>query len=109
MKLWLDDIRPMPDDFDIWCTSASSAIECITMFSITDEKKRYITEISFDHDLGLEMNGTGYDVAEWIEEAAYYNMIPRIKWNIHSANPVGRINIETAMVNADKYWRKNNA
>lgn len=57
--------------------------------------------ISFDHDLGEPENGTGYDVAKWIEEMAHTDpsfMVP--EWAIHSANPVGRENIRRAMWSA---------
>lgn len=94
MKLWLDDIRPMPDDFDIWAKTAKEAYQYIDT-----GKVRYI---SFDHDLGD--GETGYDVAVYIEMRAFNNDIPRIEWNVHSANPVGRENIIFAMKNADKFW-----
>ena len=59
--------------------------------------------ISFDHDLG-DNRLSGYDLAKWVERRAHLNQIKRITWDIHSANPVGRKNIEMAMSNADKYW-----
>ena len=64
--------------------------------------------ISFDHDLGKPyMNVqevTGYDVAKVIEGLAHMNVMARIKWGVHSANPVGRKNIELAMVSAERFW-----
>lgn len=99
MKLWLDDVRLPPDGWD-WKVTASEAIEAL--------KTGKYTQISFDHDLGdphgLENLGTGYEVAAWIEEQAYFGQIKRLIWKIHSANPVGRRNIEAAMINADKFW-----
>lgn len=96
MKLWLDDIRPAPPGYDIIAKTANEAITHL----VTGK----ITEMSFDHDLGDLMAGTGYTVARWLELAAYTCTIPRIKWAIHSANPVGRKNIEVALINADRYW-----
>lgn len=97
MKIWLDDIRPMPDDFDCHCLRADIAINLL--------KTGIVSEISFDHDLGEPENGTGYDVAKFIEERAYDGTLPfPIGWAIHSSNPVGRRNIEAAMKNAAKYW-----
>lgn len=96
IQLWLDDVRPMPFGFDIHAKTEQDAIELL--------KTGNITHISFDHDLGNPENGTGYNVAKFIEEKAYYGKIPPLTWTIHSANPVGRKNIESAMNNADKFW-----
>mgnify|MGYP006350909759 CR=1 FL=1 len=54
-----------------------------------------------------ENENNGYFVAKKVEALAFANEIPRIKWSIHSQNPVGRKNIEMAMKNADKYWSQN--
>lgn len=96
MKLWLDDVREMPDDFDVWVKTADEAIKYI------DTGK--VNFISFDHDLGEEE--TGYDVAVYIALKAFHNEIPRIEYVVHSANPVGRENIIFAMKNAQKFWRQ---
>lgn len=95
MKLWLDDVRPMPPDYDKHVTCAADAI-----IELASGK---VTKISFDHDLGQDR--TGYDVACAIETGAYDNMIPKLEWEIHSANPVGRKNIEAAMQSAERWWQ----
>ena len=94
MKIWLDDIRSMPEGFDIWCKTAEHAISMIAMAKVD--------YISFDHDLGD--GKTGYDVAKWIEERTFDGWNFSMKWDIHSSNSVGRRNIEMAMNNASKYW-----
>ena len=94
MRIWLDDIRPMPEDFDIHVTNGMEAMKHIAGGKVT--------HISFDHDLGLDMSG--YAVACCVEAAAYANRIPRITWAIHSANPVGRDNIKACMEKAERYW-----
>ena len=94
IKLWLDDIRTPPDDSWTWAKTYDEALEYIT--------KNVVSEISFDHDLGAEQ--TGYSVAKAIEHHAYYDIVSRMEWNIHSANPVGRRNIEQAMQSADRFW-----
>ena len=99
MKLWLDDVRPKPSDYDVAVTDANEAIRWL--------ETGQVTEISLDHDLGTEL--TGYTVAAWIERAAHNNEIPRLIWHIHSANPVGRQNMTMALQNADKYWDEQNA
>lgn len=99
MKIYLDDIRENPYPYHIPVRNAPVAIEFI--------KTGNVTHISFDHDLGEPENGTGYDVAVAIEELAFNDKIKPIKWTIHSANPVGRVNIERAMRSADRYWERN--
>lgn len=97
MRIWLDDLRKMPVGYDIHVTTAQQAIELLGNKGVTD--------ISLDHDLGQEECGTGYDVALWIERQAFLGFLPPLYWQIHSANPVGRSNIEIALNNADHYWQ----
>lgn len=97
MRLWLDDIREIPDDFDHWAKTAQEAIHAMVYYRIT--------HISFDHDLGHDTK-TGYTVAKWIEMQAFNGWLAPITWQIHSANPVGRKNIQAAMEAADRYWSR---
>lgn len=111
MRVYLDDVRPMPDDFDCLCLTANEAINLL--------RTGLVTHISFDHDLGepIEDVGSGYMVASKIEEWAYgiykpyleYGVkFPPLTWEIHSGNPVGRENIRRAMVSAERFWTKEN-
>ena len=98
MKIWIDDLRNprqhgKPDY--LWFTEPDMVM------SFLDQN--IITAISFDHDLG-EGRLTGYDIAKYIEELAATGRHQRIEWTIHSSNPVGRTNIELAMMQADRYW-----
>lgn len=95
MKIWLDDERPMPPEFDIWLRTADSAIRTLRVGGVT--------RISLDHDLGEEL--TGYDVAKFIEEAAYKKTLAPMEVTIHSANAVGRKNMEVAIQRANMYWQ----
>lgn len=95
IKIWLDDIRPPPDNTWMATTTAVSAIDCFS--SINN-----VEFISFDHDLGTKL--TGYSVAKFIELMAYEGKLKRVRWDIHSANPVGKANIEMAMRKAEEYW-----
>ena len=45
-------------------------------------------------------------VACYIEEAAFKGTLKRLKWHVHSGNPVGRKKMEVALRNADKSWKK---
>lgn len=101
MKVWLDDkdegTRKMPEGYDRHAKEAQTAINWIEGFTVT--------EISLDHDLGDEsIVGSGYTVAKHIEERAFQGCIPRIKWHLHTDNPVGRDRMRVALENADRYW-----
>jgi hypothetical protein len=94
-NLYLDDVRETPKGFNLRAYTAQEAIEMLST--------RRIDSISFDHDLGPEEAGTGYDVAKWIEEKAYTDPAFKMpEWTIHSANPVGIKNIESAMKSAER-------
>lgn len=95
--LWLDDVRPMPKGFH----SHAKTVEEAQSFFLNNE----VSFISFDHDLGE--GKTGYDLAKWLEDMVMTKgCLPsnsqKLEWVIHSANPVGRANIEMAMRNVDK-------
>jgi hypothetical protein len=97
MRIWLDDVRPMPEGFDVHIKNAMEAMKLIALGTVT--------HISFDHDLGLDMSG--YAVACCVEAAAFASRIPRLTWAVHSANPVGRENITACMKKAEQYWEPN--
>lgn len=98
MRVWLDDERPMPPGYDL---HLYTAVETIRLLS-----QGKVTCISLDHDLG-EYGGTGYEVACYIEQAAYEGTLQPLEINIHSANPVGRGRMEQALTNASRYWGDN--
>jgi hypothetical protein len=102
MKIWLDDQINDPEcpnrhTPDGWY-GTSSVLEVARLV-----KEGKVTYISFDHDLGKPFF-TGYLLARLIETWAFYGMVGRIEWDIHSANPVGRKNIQDAMVSANLSW-----
>jgi hypothetical protein len=97
INLWLDDKRPMPNGYDLHVYTAQDAIDVL--------KTGNVNMISLDHDLGDEKKvGSGYQVACWIEEAAYNKTIPLLYWSIHSQNGVGVLNMMRALDNANRYW-----
>lgn len=63
-----------------------------------------VESVSLDHDLGLERAGTGVDVAKWIEEQAFHGNLPRLRWRVHSQNPIGARNMRQALLNAERFW-----
>src|SRR3990167_6160854 len=94
-RLWVDDIRPMPEGFDLWAKTANEAVALLLMNTVGF--------VSFDHDLG---GSTGYEVAKWVEQAAFEGLIGPFEWEVHSSNPVGRQNIEAALRKAEQYWSR---
>lgn len=96
MKVWLDDERPMPEGYDQHVRTAAEAIALLV--------GERVGLISLDHDLGEDQNGSGYDVATFIEQAAYNGTLPPIEVRIHSANPVGRVRMEHAIARAQEFW-----
>jgi hypothetical protein len=94
MKLWLDDNRK-PSRSWAWATTYKQAISCL--------KSGRVKQISLDHDLGE--GKTGYDVAVWVEEQAAKGKLKKMKWSVHSQNPIGRVRIEAAMRSAERFWK----
>lgn len=95
IKVWLDDVRPMPEHFDVHVRTAEEAI----MLLCTDS----VSEISLDHDLG-EGKTDGYQVAKFIEEGAFMGTRHRMKVFIHTDNAAARPRMVAAIKNANKYW-----
>lgn len=123
--LWLDDVRnplennwlafsPLQGAYDvIWVKSYKE-------FVVWIENNGLPTAICFDHDLGdnfsfretgnisdwfdLENNKeyTGYDCAKWLVEYCMDNNKKLPLYNIQSANPVGKENIDKLLKNFNK-------
>jgi hypothetical protein len=88
-KLYLDDLRPIPDNY-IGLRSYAEFVNHITDFGLPDF-------ISFDHDLGLEESG--YDCAKWLVNYCLDNDYRLPQFNVHSQNPVGKENILSLLNN----------
>ena len=88
-KLYLDDLRtPVTEGWTV-VRSFEEATSYIELHGIP-------SMISFDHDLGD--GKTGYDFAKWLVECdlSRRHVFPKhFKFNVHSANPVGKKNIES--------------
>lgn len=91
-KLWLDDVRPKPEDtleyHWLWYKTAEAMIADLKNYinwggpTINTQ----IIEISLDNDLG-EGNMEGYQVLDWLESL----LIPvDFAIHIHTSNPVAR-------------------
>lgn len=109
-KLYLDDIRtPNSDGWDI--------VRNYEQFVDWIQKNGAPDIVSFDHDLadihynpntyiqGFKYHEkTGYDCAKWLCEYCMINGLPMPKWNVHSANPVGKENIIQLLKNFEKKY-----
>jgi hypothetical protein len=104
-KLFLDDER-MPHAVT-WVEMPLGPWEIVRSY---DQFVNYITEngipsfISFDHDLSVEDQGknpnksqfkekTGYDCAKWLVEKCMNENRMFPKYQVHSMNPIGAMNI----------------
>ena len=96
MKISLDDLRPVPDEFDLVFRSGKAFLEYLK-----ENPNQHYELISFDHDLG-ENTLTGYDVVKEIVDDLDINFtFDRIQF--HTANIVGFRNMYYYLVNAQIY------
>lgn len=98
ISVWLDDVRPMPAGYNIHAKTAKEAIDLLSNGDVD--------RISLDHDLGEPANGTGMDVAKFIEKQAFEGKIKPPRASLHTSNPVGRANMAQAIRNAYEYWER---
>ena len=122
--LWLDDYRnPLEDDWLVF-SPISHPFKTIWVKTYRDFINYIIdnglpTAICFDHDLGLEVafaarekgmskrqsrklkyfEKTGYDCAKWLVEYCLDNNLKLPLFNIQSANPAGKENIQKLLDN----------
>jgi hypothetical protein len=76
MKLWLDDVRPVPDGW----TWAKHVEEAVSLMESAD-----VEEASLDHDLG-EGFEEGHRLVLWMVE---HDSWPSEALSVHSSNPPG--------------------
>ena len=75
-KLWVDDLRPPPDNTWHWATTSDEAVQLL--------QDKCISELSLDHDLGGD--DTTRPVVMFMCNEEVWPPIIRC----HSMNPVGR-------------------
>lgn len=99
-NLWLDDFREAPKDGRDWLVA-----RCYQ--DAVDYFIQYVTKgfdiISLDHDLGEDK--TGYDFLKFILFFVrdYPEHLDNTTILCHSANPVGKANIEATVTNFFQY------
>lgn len=100
MKLWLDDVREPPAEWEsyFWASNAPVAIEALATMEFD--------EVSLDHDLGPPEAGEGYDVLLWIEERVRLDGYVPPKMSVHSANSPARARMERAIAAIDWWYSR---
>lgn len=108
--IYLDDLR-YPTTKHEWelCRNVKQFKEAIEQW--LNFFGRYGDEsltLSFDHDLGDDDEPTGYDAVKWLVEFCMeFNVSPaQITLNVHSANPVGKKNIEAYWENFQRVFEE---
>lgn len=107
--LWLDDIRnPFVADWLLQYAPDYERDEVVWVKNYT-EFGNWITEnglpdmICFDHDLGESDEKTGHDCGKWLVEYCMDNDMDLPMWEIQSANPTGKDNINGLLNGYNKF------
>lgn len=100
MKIYLDDVRFIPDDTWTECKDVQTFVDLV-LANLWN-----IEEISFDHDLWDEVDGkelTGYDCLIWFIKTYQIRRISFPRLSLHTANPIWHERMETAIIMHDLY------
>ena len=108
IKIWVDDIRKMPEEYDYQVKSTYDAISRISRCY----KLGIQVKLSLDHDAGKYANDGGdyIGILEYLEEKSFNSpywkdyIKNNIEFHLHTANPVGRENMRRIIKKND--WRE---
>lgn len=94
VKIWVDDIRPVPNGYE----GTKSVDETIALIEEIESEGGEIELLDLDHDLGdyARFGGDAIKILDYLVERETYYPIA-----IHTANPVGRANMERMV---ERYW-----
>lgn len=99
MKLWLDDLRPVPYGYE----GAKSVNEAKKLIQEAEHNGIEIEALDLDHDLGdyADQGGDAIRLLDWLVERGTFYPV-----EIHTANPVGRANMERILARywGEQYW-----
>lgn len=99
MKLWLDDLRPVPYGYE----GAKSVNEAKKLIQEAEHNGIEIEALDLDHDLGdyADQGGDAIRLLDWLAERGTFYPV-----EIHTANPVGRANMERILTRywGEQYW-----
>lgn len=84
VKIWVDDVRPMPEGYDVHCKCVDDASAVIGYYLGA------IEVLDLDHDAGdyAEYGGDFIEILNFMEERGWDAPI-----RLHTMNPVGRENM----------------
>ena len=97
IKIWVDDEREMPEEYDFWAHTVNITCGLIDMCHIFGDD----IFISLDHDAGKYASDGGdyIKILDWLEKESnesesWKQFIKNtITFHLHTANPVGRENM----------------
>jgi len=97
IKIWVDDEREMPDDYNVWEITVWDTID----FLETCYKHWISVELSLDHDAGIQVVNCGdyIKILDWLETKSNESdsweqfIKDKVIFHLHTANPVGRENM----------------
>ena len=99
MKLWLDDLRPVPYGYE----GAKSVNEAKKLIQEAEHNGIEIEALDLDHDLGdyADQGGDAIRLLDWLAERGTFYPVEN-----HTANPVGRANMERILARywGEQYW-----
>ncbi|MFQ7210691.1 MAG: cyclic-phosphate processing receiver domain-containing protein [Coprococcus sp.] len=99
MKLWLDDLRPVPYGYE----GAKSVNEAKKLIQEAEHNGIEIEALDLDHDVGdyADQGGDAIRLLDWLAERGTFYPV-----EIHTANPVGRANMERILARywGEQYW-----
>ena len=95
IRIWVDDIRIIPDEYTNWCKSVR---ECIDTIEYARRNNRVVSIIDLDHDSG-EYYDDGGDYIRILDYIEQYYPDNDIVFRIHTQNPVGRDNMLSIILN----------
>ena len=99
MKLWRDDLRPVPYGYE----GAKSVNEAKKLIQEAEHNGIEIEALDLDHDLGeyADQGGDAIRLLDWLAERESFYPV-----EIHTANPVGRANMERILARywGEQYW-----
>lgn len=93
IKIWVDDIRPKPSEFQIRFKSVHDTL-CFLRGMLVNKSIDDIEMMSLDHDAGeyYEDGGDYINILDWMAEHDV-----KIPCYLHTGNPVGRDNMRRLM------------
>ncbi len=105
-KLFLDDLRTIDMIYDKTMVGGFDVVRSYDAFVGYIEKNGLPEFISFDNDLGLDNNGKvakdGYTAVKWLVYESGLDL-RKLKFNVHSANPVASRQIRGLLNNYIKH------